>query len=630
MMAKIGKKVRIRFALAISVVVVACTSFQNCTSGFSSFMGGFKGSAWQIANGGGEGSDGMKFQSYAICSSGTVDVSSVLKVSSDFSQAFVLRSNCVDLPSPAPISTSQFQIIRTANLTGANLLMDGQIYDQQVDQNLQRITLGYCATSDSAAKSLIWTTANDFKSRYGQVDLANGSSTGILGVNTTTDVVYASATGQSSNFTLSVEQAGELEFSVGGGAVQSLQPTCLKQVSPFQILPAPSLVSVASSSFVEGDLIQVSVTDQNGNLSDSVVLVPVGGSVAVDAVVRLSVNGQSSLSFVAPATAGQYVLVLTDGANVFATSSAFSVTAPIQPTVIVNSVTYPAGANATVTVVNGPANPTDWVGLITGGETPQNGRIAFQYLNGSTSQPTTGRTSATLTFSMPTTPGPYFFVFGSNNTWTIIATGPTLTVMPPPPPVLTVAEATVGLVAPEQVTFANGTGNPMDWIGLIHGGQSPETGRVSYQYLNGIKSGTLTFTTPDQAGPYYLVYGSNNQWVILASSPTFNVSGPLNLSTPTLTLNGSSFTSGQPISVTVTNGPGNNTDWIGLVVADETPQNGRLSYQYLNGGQLPAATGVTSANLTFTAPAAGQYYFVFGSNNSWTILYGTPSFTVTP
>jgi hypothetical protein len=62
---------------------------------------------------------------------------------------------------------------------------------------------------------------------------------------------------------------------------------------------------------------------------------------------------------------------------------------------------------------------------------------------------------------------------------------------------------------------------------------------------------------------------------------------------------------------TVQNGPGNQTDWVGLYQTG-APDTAHLNWFYLNGSQTLPASGVTAGTLTFALPASsGSYEFRF-------------------
>jgi uncharacterized protein RhaS with RHS repeats len=87
-----------------------------------------------------------------------------------------------------------------------------------------------------------------------------------------------------------------------------------------------------------------------------------------------------------------YVLVATSGA----------VTASV-PTVTLGATTASAGGTVTVNVTNAPGTPGDWAGLFDA----TGSALQWQFLDGTQTMPVAGVTSATLTFTMPMTPGTY-------------------------------------------------------------------------------------------------------------------------------------------------------------------------------------------------------------------------------
>jgi YD repeat-containing protein len=108
-----------------------------------------------------------------------------------------------------------------------------------------------------------------------------------------------------------------------------------------------------------------------------------------------------------------------------------SVAVPMTPVVLVNGtaaptvVTVPHGTNVTV-FVGGPGSSTDWLVLAPAGSS-EGTYLSWQYLNGSQTPPSPGLTSATLTVTMPATPGDYEFRFYASNSWTRLATSTTVT-----------------------------------------------------------------------------------------------------------------------------------------------------------------------------------------------------------
>ena len=79
-----------------------------------------------------------------------------------------------------------------------------------------------------------------------------------------------------------------------------------------------------------------------------------------------------------------------------------------QPAIIVNGVQPPdtltvsAGMSLAAGISNGPANTTDWVALYSS-NAADNAYVAWKYLSDTTTAPTTGVSSATVSFDVPAT-----------------------------------------------------------------------------------------------------------------------------------------------------------------------------------------------------------------------------------
>ena len=103
---------------------------------------------------------------------------------------------------------------------------------------------------------------------------------------------------------------------------------------------------------------------------------------------------------------------------------------------------------------------------------------------------------------------------------------------------------------------------------------------------------------------------------------------------PSITVNGASggttVTAGASMSVAVANGPGNATDWVGVCnagvpISSTQCDRAGYSWDYLNCTRTAPTVGVTSATCSLSAPSvAGNYYAVFFSNNSYTVLASAP------
>ena len=84
---------------------------------------------------------------------------------------------------------------------------------------------------------------------------------------------------------------------------------------------------------------------------------------------------------------------------------------------------------------------------------------------------------------------------------------------------------------------------------------------------------------------------------------------------------------GAAVVAAVHQGPGSNTDWVGLYQSGAPPTS-FLQWRYLNGAQSPPASGLTEAMLTFNAPnTLGSYEMRLLASNSYNVV-STAAFQV--
>src|SRR5205809_571741 len=111
----------------------------------------------------------------------------------------------------------------------------------------------------------------------------------------------------------------------------------------------------------------------------------------------------ATLTFVLPVTPGTYELRFFRN-NTY-TVAATSVPITVAAASITPSATTGApGAAVTATIANGPGTAGDWVTLSATGASATN-YLQWQYLNGAHTAPAAGLSGATLTFTLPLTPG---------------------------------------------------------------------------------------------------------------------------------------------------------------------------------------------------------------------------------
>jgi hypothetical protein len=395
---------------------------------------------------------------------------------------------------------------------------------------------------------------------------------------------------------------------------------------------APSL-AVSATSVTRGATVSVTVANGPGKPADWVALVPVGAPSQsyVDyrylnglKVVPTVGSTAATLTFTMPLVAGAYEFRMFAQNTYTLLASSVPITVSV-PTIDVSAVTIAPGGKLTVTVANGPGKPADWVAMVPVGA-PLSGYVDYQYLNGLRIVPLAGRSGATLTFTMPATSGEYVLRFFSNNTYTVLATSPTVTVSGPS---VTVSTTTAVVGSTVSVTVANGPGNLADWITLAPVG-SPASAYVDYRYLNGLKTvpgaaitdATVTLSMPFIPGAYEVRLLANHTYTVLAVGATITVPEP------TVTVSTLTAAPGSTVTVTVANGPARVGDWVALAPVG-APSATYVDYRYMNGAKTVPATGTSNATLTFTMPATrGDYNLRFFLNNTYTVVAMGPTITV--
>ncbi|MEQ1572772.1 MAG: chitobiase/beta-hexosaminidase C-terminal domain-containing protein [Vicinamibacterales bacterium] len=298
----------------------------------------------------------------------------------------------------------------------------------------------------------------------------------------------------------------------------------------------------------------------------------------------------------------------------------------------VSSGTVSANAGSVVTVeVSGSSAALDWVALAPAGGS----YIAWLYMNGTQSAPSSAIPSATLTFPLPFQIGDFEIRLYANNSYTVLATR-TVSVGWPTNSSIVVE----GLSPPDTVValpghavtvdVAHGAGSPTDWVGLYRVGTQSYT---SWQYLNGtgtppasgVFSASLTFPLPLEQARYELRFYAHDSYALLATSTLVVVETPVVVSgqRPPVPLVVPPLAT---IAVSVMDGPAYPTDWLGLRrIVQGHPL---VSWKYLNGSHTAPATGVSASTVEFQLPdGPGQYAVEFSPNDTYTVIGTSPTVT---
>lgn len=329
----------------------------------------------------------------------------------------------------------------------------------------------------------------------------------------------------------------------------------------------------------------------------------------------------------APSTPGTYEfrLFLNNGYTRVATSATITVAAsnppPTSPaTITVNSTNVTAGGSLTATLTNAPGGSGDWLALAAT-TAPNSSYVSFVYVGA-------GITSRTWTVAAPSTPGTYEFRLFLNNGYTRAATSPAITVAssgpPTSPPTITVSATTVAPGADVTATLTNSPGGQYDWLAFAST-TAPNTSYTSFTYVGaGITTRTWTLKMPTTPGTYEFRLFLNNGYTRAATSPTITVtsgSGDPNAPPPTLTVNTTTVAPRGSLTVTLTNGPGGQYDWIGFA-ATTAPNTSFITFTYVG-------ASVTTRTWTIMAPSTpGTYEFRLFLNNGYTRVATSPPIVV--
>ena len=205
----------------------------------------------------------------------------------------------------------------------------------------------------------------------------------------------------------------------------------------------------------------------------------------------------------------------------------------------VSSVVYEIGEPIEVTFSNGPGNPKDWVGIYGPEMIPGSAAApAWAFVNGSKSAGQ-GLTDGTLVFDAVLQSGDYVARFFEDDGYNQLASE-NFSIAEPPG----VTVGSEAYLSGETITvhFANGPGNPKDWIAVYRPDMIPaKVPSLLWAFVNGTQiageglvSGSVSFAAGLPAGEYVARYLENDGYNQLAEA-SFNVKDN---SAPVITLKG--------------------------------------------------------------------------------------------
>jgi uncharacterized protein YegP (UPF0339 family) len=135
------------------------------------------------------------------------------------------------------------------------------------------------------------------------------------------------------------------------------------------------------------------------------------------------------------------------------------------------------------------------------------------------------------------------------------------------------------------------------------------TASGAYQPAGGIDVGNVVeFTldlTPGQTY-FFLVRAQSSSSSLGPPSTELRFTVPLGAS---VAVNTASVSPGATVTATITDGPGNRSDWVGFFPSG-APSTGSTDWRYLNGTRTAPATGMTGGTVSFVVPNAPGTYEV--------------------
>ena len=315
-----------------------------------------------------------------------------------------------------------------------------------------------------------------------------------------------------------------------------------------------------------------------------------------------------TLTFKSPSLPGDYEFryLLNDGYEDVAVSSVVSVS---YARFSITSAPGDADPGQAITgawsVPEGrPSN--DWVGFYRAGA-PDSDFLAYQYTNGTA--------TGTMTVVAPSLAGNFEFRYFLNNTFARAAVSTQTTVHEYS---LTPSATQVAAGSSLTLRFTARRNRPAtDWLALYKTDE-PNAGRlVWWTYTNGVTSGSVTISAPQESGSYEFRYLLNNTHEVAVRSVGIHVG----VGTYSLTPGATSVPPASPISVSWNAPPGRPaTDWIGIFRPGD-PNTAYTAWKYTGG----ASTGT----LTLPSPGApGTYEFRYLLNNGYSDVARSAPFTV--
>lgn len=145
-----------------------------------------------------------------------------------------------------------------------------------------------------------------------------------------------------------------------------------------------------------------------------------------------------------------------------------------------------------------------------------------------------------------------------------------------------------------EVSFQNGTNNPLDWIGIYKMGQTPGVeASTDWEYVSGT-SGSTTLQV-SEPGAYFISLFANDGYTEITDRIEVYI-----ISIPVVESSKPGYNTGEQIVIDYSNAPSLPNDWIGIYKVRDIPGSvGSTDWEYTNGA---------SGTITFSSLADGYYF----------------------
>jgi len=145
-----------------------------------------------------------------------------------------------------------------------------------------------------------------------------------------------------------------------------------------------------------------------------------------------------------------------------------------------------------------------------------------------------------------------------------------------------------------EVSFQNGTNNPLDWIGIYKKGDTPgQESSTDWEYVNG-SSGLLTLEVSDP-GEYFISLFANDGYNEITDRIEVYV-----ISIPVVKTSKPAYDTGEQIVMEYSNAPSLTNDWLGIYKVQDVPgMVGATDWTYVSGPK---------GSVTFKSLPTGYYF----------------------